>query len=466
MGRTAANDTSLARRLAISADTIRRPARAHLDWLADRCRRRPFVVTEVPFARLDGWGFAPEADHLVHRTGRFFSIEGIHVRTDYGPTREWSQPIIKQPEGAIMGIIVKEIDGVLCFLMQSKMEPGNLTVAQISPTVQATPSNYLRVHSGGSSRYLEYFTDPGLSTVHFDVLQSEQGSWFRGKRNRNIVVEVTGEIEPHEDFAWLTLGEIFELLYCPNIVNMDARSTLSCLPLPAPAACDPFREAVRRSVAGGPPLHPMGEVRRWFNNRKVAYQAEVTPVPLSSMAGWHRTDTEIHHEQRKFFRVIGIRAQASNREVASWCQPLLAPKGVGLTALFVRSIGGVAHVLVRLDVRPGYRDVAEIGPTVQCTPGNYRDVPGRQRPAFLDLLLSEAVRVRYDIQQSEEGGRFQRALTRHVIAELPDDFPLALPPDFAWLTVAQLKELARESYQVNVEARSLALCLHSLSRRP
>jgi oxidase EvaA len=60
---------------------------------------------------------------------------------------------------------------------------------------------------------------------------------------------------------------------------------------------------------------------------------------------------------------------------------------------------------------------------------------------------------------SEEGGRFHHALTRHLVVEVDDDFPLEVPPDFAWLTMSQLGELARNSYQLDIEARSLLLCL-------
>ena len=34
------------------------------------------------------------------------------------------------------------------YLLQAKVEPGNINKIQISPTVQATRSNYLRIHGG------------------------------------------------------------------------------------------------------------------------------------------------------------------------------------------------------------------------------------------------------------------------------------------------------------------------------
>jgi dTDP-4-oxo-alpha-D-xylose 2,3-dehydratase len=125
----------------------------------------------------------------------------------------------------------------------------------------------------------------------------------------------------------------------------------------------------------------------------------------------------------------------------------------------------VLHLLARADLRPGYRDVVELGPTVQCTPANLAGPPQRG-PAYLDLVLSGEVATRFDVLQSEEGGRFHRAVTRHLVVEADERMPLDVPPEFVWVTLNQLKRLIRSSYQVNIEARSLVACLHALSGRP
>jgi oxidase EvaA len=393
-------------------------------------------------------------------------VQGISVQTDFGPVPRWSQPIIDQPERSILGILVKELDGVLHFLMQAKMEPGNVGTVQISPTVQATPSNYQRAHAGRVAPYLEYFSEPGRARVLVDILQSEQGSWFQGKRNRNVVMEATGDVEHHDDFIWLTLGELYALLRIPNIVNMDARTVLSCLPLPAGAAAghDAFDAALRRSAdptGEDEALSPSPEVASWLTRRKAAYSLTTRQVGLRSVAGWVRCGDDIHHMTGRYFSIIGAEVCATNREVGHWCQPLLAPHGEGLVAFVVRRVDEVLHLLARADLRPGYRDVTELGPTVQCTPDNFVGAPAR-RPGFLDLVLAPDAVVHYDVRQSEEGGRFHRAVTRHMIVEVDPDFPLSTPPDFAWLTLAQLKRLIGSSYQVNIEARSLVTCLHAL----
>ncbi|MGI5201850.1 NDP-hexose 2,3-dehydratase family protein [Spirillospora sp. CA-108201] len=465
--RAPGGESELDRRLAASAEHRPRPAADIVEWLAERRRRVPVQVTRIPFERMAGWSFAPESGDLVHESGRYFTVGGVHARTDYGAVPEWRQPIIYQQDVAIVGILAKEIDGVLHFLMQAKIEPGNVNTVQLSPTVQSTSSNYLRTHRGARSRFVEYFTEPGRARVLVDVLQSEQGAWFSAKRNRNVVMEVTGEVEPHDDFAWLTLGQILDLLHHPNVVNMDSRTVLACLLSSAPAMG--ARPGHGLAASGETPnassdnaFLSQVQVRSWLTERKSAYTLATRAVPLDSVDGWERGAEAISRPDGRYFSVVGVEVHAGNREVSDWCQPLLAPSGVGLAALVVRRINGIRHILARADLRPGCRDTVELGPTVQCTPENYEGAAGDLRPRYLDLVLSRAVQVRYDVVQSEEGGRFQQALTRHLVVEVGGGFPMRTPPDFCWLTVPQAMALTRQSYQVNIEARSLLLCLHAL----
>ncbi|NEE09324.1 NDP-hexose 2,3-dehydratase, partial [Streptomyces sp. SID7499] len=162
---------------------------------------------------------------------------------DDGTVTTWRQPIIKQPEVGILGLLVKEFDGVPHFLMQAKMEPGNPNLLQLSPTVQATRSNYTGAHRGAAVRYIDHFVSPEAGSVVADVLQSEHGSWFYRKSNRNMIVETTADVEPHEDFRWLTLGQLAQLLHQDDVVNMDTRTVLSAVPYADPHGRAKLRDA-------------------------------------------------------------------------------------------------------------------------------------------------------------------------------------------------------------------------------
>lgn len=442
-------------------------------WFAARGRANAFAVQRIPFDALEGWNFAPDSGNLVHRSGRFFSIEGLRVETDYGPTPRWDQAIINQPEIGILGILVKEFDGVLHCLMQAKMEPGNLNTIQLSPTVQATRSNYTRVHQGSGIRYLEYFARPDRGKRLVDSLQSEQAAWFFRKRNRNMIVEVTEDIEVGEDYCWLTIGQVQQLLHHDNVVNMDTRTVLSCIGFASPdlasgrgaAAKDPaFTAALARSVGSeAAPLHTTGELQSWFTEVKVRHLLRSRLIPLDECENWKRGAEEIAHDEQKYFSIVAVSVDASNREVAHWTQPLLAPRGPGLAAFFTKVINGTLHILVQARVEPGCLDVMELAPTVQCTPGNYADVAEELRPAFLDQALhADPARIRYDAVHSDEGGRFYQAASRHLVIDAGDDLPAEIPDHFQWVTVGQLSQLLRRSYCLNLQTRSLLACVQSL----
>ncbi|MER5772604.1 NDP-hexose 2,3-dehydratase family protein [Streptomyces sp. NPDC001985] len=440
--------------MALSARTAhgRGPATGEFaGWLAGRARAHHFRVEPIAFADLDGWSFERTTGNLVHRSGRFFTIEGLHITRDEGPFREWRQPIINQPEVGILGILAKEFDGVLHFLMQAKMEPGNPNLLQLSPTVQATRSNYTKVHRGADVKYLEYFVRPGAGRrVLADVLQSEHGAWFYRKANRNMLVETDEDVPLDEDFCWLTLGQIGELLRRDNVVNMDARTVLACAP-------------TARAEAGA--LHSDTELLSWITAERSRHEVRVRRIPLAEVKDWARGEWSVDHQPERYFRVMAVSVQAENREVTSWTQPLFQPVGTGVTAFVARRFGGVPHVLAHARVEAGFLDTVELAPTVQYTPGNYAHLDPADRPPFLDLVLgADPRRVRYEAVHSEEGGRFHHAESRYLIVEADEEqAPAVPPPGYRWVTPGQLTSLVRRGHDVNVQARSLLACFTTLA---
>ncbi|WP_410537975.1 NDP-hexose 2,3-dehydratase family protein [Streptomyces sp. KL2] len=443
-------DDRLAARLARSAAERAEGAGMRTEdfaaWLEERGRSHRFAVERIPFAELDGWSFAPDTGDLAHRSGRFFRVEGMRAHVDEGPFRRWEQPVIRQPEVGILGILAKEFDGVLHFLMQAKMEPGNRNLLQLSPTVQATRSNYTRVHRGSKVKYVEYFTRPGGSRVLADALQSEHGSWFLRKSNRNMLVETAGDVPRDPDFCWLTLGQIGELLRRDNVVNMDARTVLACAPVAHPE---------------NGALHSDTELLSWFTGERSRHEVRVERVPLGRVEGWRRGESSIEHVDGRYFKVVAVSVEADNREVRGWTQPLFEPVGRGVTAFLTRRFGGVPHLLAHARVEGGFLDTVELGPTVQYTPANYARLSGAYRPPFLDLVLgAPPERVRYEAVHSEEGGRFLNAESRYLFVEADESqAPADPPPGYRWVTPGQLTSLVRHGHYVNVQARTLLACL-------
>ncbi|MGA4544942.1 NDP-hexose 2,3-dehydratase family protein [Uniformispora flossi] len=441
-------------------------------WIAERRGVDVVAVERVPLDALDRWHTDAATGNIVHESGKFFRIEGLSAEVRGSAVPAWTQPIITQPEIGILGILAKEFDGVLHFLMQAKNEPGNFYGVELSPTVQATRSNYTKVHRGSSVPYVDYFLDTARNRVVADVLQSEQGAWFYRKRNRNIIVETDEDVELRDGFAWFTLGQIHVLMARDAVVNMDSRTVLSCLPFSgaglAASFARPegdFRASLRRSCsddAGG--LLSTGSILSWITDTRSRHEVRAAPMPLNQVEGWTRTELAVSHESGLFFDVMGISVRAGHREVAGWCQPMVEPIGIGVNAFLVKQVDGVLHALVHARVQPGFLDVIELGPTVQATPGNYAWLPDAARPRFLDEVTAAAPEaIRFDSLLSEEGGRFFHARNRYVVIETDPGYAPDPGPDFRWLTLHQLVGLLRHSHYVNVEARSLIACLHSLT---
>ncbi len=78
-----------------------------LAWYAGRNAAGKFNVNQIPFSKSEQWFHDENCGYLKHYTGKFFSIEGIRVRTNFGQVTTWEQIIINQPEIGILGIISK-----------------------------------------------------------------------------------------------------------------------------------------------------------------------------------------------------------------------------------------------------------------------------------------------------------------------------------------------------------------------
>ena len=159
-----------------------------IEWIKHQNEKINLSIKKVPFSYLKEWEFSAKNRNLRHKTGKFFSIDGIEVKTNWNGFTSWSQPIINQPEVGYLGFITKEFRGVLHFLVQAKIEPGNINHVQLSPTVQATKSNYTQVHKGNKPKYLDYFIKASKNQIVLDQLQSEQGGRFLKKRNQVLKI--------------------------------------------------------------------------------------------------------------------------------------------------------------------------------------------------------------------------------------------------------------------------------------
>ncbi len=440
-----------------------------LAWMKQQNEEVASRIVITPIDNLKGWVYSE--DRIRHDSGRFFSIDGIRISTNYRNVPSWDQPIINQPEIGFLGFITKKIDGVLHFLAQAKIEPGNLNVVQLSPTLQATRSNFMQVHGGAKPLYLEYFTGEKKVSVLVDQLQSEQGARFLQKRNRNIIVEIPEDedIEVRDNFIWLSLGQFKELLRYPNVVNMDSRTVLSCIKFGGYSEhslrmMSAFMQLNTKSddqliysmLSQDNHLHEQNEVIQWLTSLKFKYELGVKQIGISKMEHWIYDGNTIHHENNKYFDVIGVHCEIGNREVRAWDQPMVRSAQKGLMGFIVKKINGIYHFLVQAKLECGNFDIVEMAPTVQCLTGNYRKGANEYTiPYIEELLNAPKEKVWYSTYQSEEGGRFFQEQNLNTIVEVGDEFPVEVDENYCWMTLNQILSFVTYNNYLNIAARSL-----------
>jgi oxidase EvaA len=441
-----------------------------LSWMKQKNEETFYELIQKPLSQLENWN--DTYDRISHDSGKFFTIQGIRVCTNYGLVSEWDQPIINQPEIGFLGFVCKKIGGVIHFLLQAKIEPGNLNVVQLSPTLQATRSNYTRVHKGKSPTYLEYFTGEKKVDVVIDQLQSEQGARFYQKRNRNIIVLVdeNEEFPTHENFVWATLGQIKELLNYPNVVNMDTRTVISCIQYGNHNALDFQLLSAFNLIDNGTRtgnyiysllckdihLHEQYDIVKWITSLKFKYELNVQKIGLSEMVGWSYDGNVIAHNDNKYFSVIGVDVRIGNREVTHWEQPMVKSAQEGIIGFLVKKINGIYHFLVQAKLEAGNFDIIELAPTVQCLTGNYRKGKNEYTIPYIEYFdCPKSDRVWYSAYQSEEGGRFYKEQNLNIIVEVDEDFPVSVHPNYCWMTLNQLQNFVLYNNYLNIAARSL-----------
>lgn len=444
-----------------------------LNWVKKRNKEVNVNIKEIDFDSMTSWSLDEDNGVIKHISNRFFSIQGLEVNTNYGIRKEWDQPIINQPEIGYLGFITKVFNGILYFLVQTKIEPGNVNYVQLSPTIQATKSNYTQVHGGKTPKYLEYFVNAKQEEILIDQLQSEQGARFLKKRNRNIIIKVDTEIEQLEDFRWLTLGQIKFLMQKDNIINMDSRTVISGISFGNyTSSTMNFYNAMHSkensieyklltsALVQDKSLFSFNQIIYWLTSQKVKYELSIKNKSLLSLSDWVITKNTVEHKDNRFFKVIAVNVEIGNREVTSWHQPLIHPCDEGICAFIIKEIDGVVHFLTQAKLEAGNFDIVEIAPTVQCSSVYSKNIEEQKKiPYLTEVLNANKKNIIFDTLQSEEGGRFFREQNRNIIVKVNNSFSNNVPDNFNWLTLNQLKKFIVFNNYVNIQARSLIAAL-------
>lgn len=416
------------------------------EWFEKTIADSRFSVQITPWKNSKSWNFIDGS--LSHTSGRFFKVVGVRHKQSNGTVT--LRPLMEQREIGTLGFVVHGPMGERQILVQAKIEPGNIGTCQLAPTFQATASNASQVHGGIAPAYKDLFygTEEG-------TLQSEQGTRFLGKLNRNVMLAIDRMLEPTPLHKWVSIPELLSLLDTDHAINTDARSVLVCAEWeqlaakPFTSRQDAFTKLLQKSYATKKP-----RVLKSIASELKRLRAQESPfeiVPLEYLAGWRITDTTIESETPGAFSVVHINVVSHDREVQAWDQPIINSPGKGYADVHCTVIEGVLHFYLPPQTEAGLLHKVELGPSYLSEPGE-ENVPPEVPNA----------RIHAQVVQSDEGGRFYQDATLYRLMEV-DNTILQTTDIRYWLTLRDIKELLAKGGYLTNEARSaLSLVLRWL----
>ena len=427
------------------------------------------VAVDIQLTDLEhctGWFYDESEGCIRNNSHSFFTITGFRQTLPNGEVQ--TQPIIMQPEIGYLGILCREFNGVMHFLMQAKTEPGNINKIQLSPTIQATKSNFTQMHGGAKPPYLDFFLNASSYDIVVDQIQSEQSSRFYKKRNRNIIIRLEEDIEVLPSHRWMTLGQIKQLMREDNLVNMDTRTVLSCIPFSKMdlsggellEIADYFTDIpLMQSAMVGSRENVLPGLYRYINNQKMFYDAKTELLPLYSLEDWKMKNGEFVCKHSFPFRIVFCDIEIEGREVRRWAQPLFAANGISTFGLIMCEEEGMLKFLVRVKPEVGCFDVLELGPTVQREATKASDENDIDR-FFMDRLKAGRG-VIYDHLLSEEGGRFYQEQNRNILMRIDRTELPPLPDGYFLMDFRLLNELVQVNNTLNIQLRNLLSLLEA-----
>ena len=415
-----------------------------LNWIRSQKKKNKILVSKKSISNLVNWKLNKKK--IFHKSGKFFQIISIRAVSNFYK-KKWDQPLIVQNEKGILGILMKKYNGRTKYLLQAKIEPGNINKLQLSPTVQATKSNYSRVHGGKKIKYLKYFLKKNNNTL-IKSKQYEQGFRYLFKQNINMIVRIKKNIKLDNNYRWVSKKDLIQLSKKKNILNMDTISVFSC--------------SINKNVFDIP-LNSSKEIKKWYNSLKIKYYIRIIKIPLLEMKNWNFNNQYIFNEKKKYFNIIGIKVKTNSREVKEWEQPIIQGKKLAFAGFIIKKINLTVHYLVRFNIKPGLKI-----PGISCTV-NTSDIEIYKKNADLtfkskDILTNFFINkkkgyVVYNNILSDEGGRFFHNQIRNMVVEIGDKDFINFDKKYIWVSHNQMIGFIKQG-TVDIETRLLFTSLN------
>jgi oxidase EvaA len=408
------------------------------NWLNKVKKQHKLIVKIVNLDQLKKWKISKS--EIYHESKKFFKIIGLKINSNFYK-ENWNQPIIVQNEVGILGII-KNLK-TKKYLLQAKVEPGNINKMQLAPTVQATKSNYRQVHGGSKVPYIEHFLK--LKKIE-RYNQPEQGFRYLNKFNSNILLELKNNIKIKENFHWFSKNEIRMLVSKKkNMINMDTISIFSS-----------FIKKIKFNYS----INTNKKIYSWLSQLDKNFYLKTKIIDLKKINKWSVNNKKISHKSKKHFSIIGINITANKREVQNWSQPILKGKDLAFAGFLKAKFNNTNHYLCRYILKPGLKK-STIGCTINTSDiNNYQECLNDTGKYFVkNFFLSQQFKknIIFDNILSDEGGRFYKCQIRYMIIAIKNPEIIDIPKNYLWLSYNQMIEMIYNK-KLDIESRLLFGC--------
>lgn len=396
------------------------------DFLASTLETSQFKLEKIKFSDQESWGYKDGS--LSHVSNGFFHVAGVRHQV----TKE-EHLALYQPQGALTGLALFQDENDIYVLLQARVEPGNTGVAQYGPTIQSTPANYLCMHGGKKTSYVELFTGfhPKVNSLgHTEQLDLGKRYFQKTKSHHYLLLDEP--VHTEENMIWASLSVILETALEDNFLNADLRSLLSVFDWDLLIGKQYYATQQEESA----------KLSLLFDNDLGRKDWAFTP--LDSLVKWNATDDGIVDQENTGIWVDLFKVSCKNREVAAWSQPLLCCKDMGHVKLLMREQNGQMEFLVAVRPEFGVSGEKSVLPSYVIYPGEAKSLPKIEGQVLAEMV------------QCEEGGRFLENNNLYQVILVEETYKA--DEEQVWINARMLKSILKSSCKASFQLR----CISSL----
>lgn len=397
-------------------------------------KRKLFIKNNIISVKnIKNWKW--KKNGLFHYSNNFFSIRPIIFKSNIKEINNLQMPLIFQKEIGILGIIKKKINKIDKYLLQAKIEPGNINKIQLSPTVQATKSNYEKAHGGKNTSYLNFFLKNKFKTISKFKL-SEQGSRFYKKKNYNFLLDCEDyKIKKKKNYIWVSKNDLIKSSKKNNFLNMDTISVISC--------------SINKNYEKKTKINFKYIVNK-YNLFKKKFYIKKKFTEFNTLKNWQLKKGKFFDKKLKHFAIIGLNVKTNAREISYWSQPIIKDHCNTFNGILIAKIWNVNHYLLKIVLEPGLIS-PKFTSTVFIRNLNKKNI--RTSIQYHNLFFNNKD-IMLSVNTSEEGGRFYKNEIKNVIKFLPNYKKINICKNYLWISHNQFISLIKRDL-VTIEARNL-----------